>query len=107
MSAAATWPGLLGGGRGLSRTNGLWAPARSSRLINGYPSNGNRLGTNRLASRTSGGIMDRDESKRGEKPVTRRENTAARAAAGLPAVPPADVDWTALVERCLRGDGGA
>ncbi len=51
--------------------------------------------------------MDRDESKRGEKPVTRRENTAARAAAGLPAVPPADVDWTALVERCLRGDGGA
>jgi RNA polymerase sigma-70 factor, ECF subfamily len=50
---------------------------------------------------------NRDESRRGEKPVTRRENTAARAAAGVPAVPPADVDWTVLVERCLRGDGGA
>src|SRR5882762_8351337 len=102
MSAAATWPGLLGGGPSLSRTNGLWSPAKSSRLINGYPSNGNRL-----ASRTSGGIMDRDENKRGEKPVTRRENTAARAAAGLPAALPADVDWTVLVERCMRGDGGA
>jgi RNA polymerase sigma-70 factor (ECF subfamily) len=50
--------------------------------------------------------MDRDESRRGEKPVTRRENTAARAAAGVPAAPP-DVDWTVLVERCMRGDGGA
>lgn len=105
MSAAATWPGVLGGGPSLSRTNGLWNPATSPRLINGYASNGNRV-----ASRTPGGMVldgNKDESRRGEKPVTRRENTAARAAAGVPAAPPADVDWTALVERCMRGDGGA
>jgi RNA polymerase sigma-70 factor, ECF subfamily len=56
--------------------------------------------------------MDRDDKRGGDKPVisrenTRRENTAARAAAAVPAVPSADVDWTAVVERCLRGDGGA
>ncbi|HEY3987875.1 MAG TPA: sigma-70 family RNA polymerase sigma factor [Acidobacteriaceae bacterium] len=51
--------------------------------------------------------MDRAADKSGDKSVLRRENTAARAAAGMPAVPPADVDWTVLVERCLRGDGGA
>jgi RNA polymerase sigma-70 factor, ECF subfamily len=41
------------------------------------------------------------------KPVIGRENTAARAAASMPAVPPADVDWAVVVERCLRGDSGA
>jgi RNA polymerase sigma-70 factor, ECF subfamily len=50
---------------------------------------------------------DKGVDKGGDKPVIRRENTAARAAAALPSTPPADVDWTALVERCLRGDGGA
>ena len=58
------------------------------------------------------GVMDRDESKGRDKDgsvqrETRRENTAARAAAAVPATPPADVDWSALVERCVRGDGGA
>jgi RNA polymerase sigma-70 factor (ECF subfamily) len=51
--------------------------------------------------------LSRDEDKGGERPLIRRENTAARAAAGLPAAPPADVDWSTLVEKCLRGDGGA
>jgi RNA polymerase sigma-70 factor (ECF subfamily) len=51
--------------------------------------------------------MELGRDKGGAKPVIRRENTAARAAAGAPAVPPADVDWTAVVEKCLRGDGGA
>jgi RNA polymerase sigma-70 factor (ECF subfamily) len=95
MSAVATWPGMLGGGPTLSRTNGLWSPATSPRLVTGYASNGKR---------TAGGLS-RDQDKGGDRPVIRRENTAARAAAALPAVP--DVDWTALVERCLRGDGGA
>jgi len=86
---------MLGGGPTLSRTNGLWTAATSPRLVTGYASNGKR---------TAGGLS-RDGDKGGDKPVIRRENTAARAAAALPAVP--DVDWTALVERCLRGDGGA
>jgi RNA polymerase sigma-70 factor, ECF subfamily len=51
--------------------------------------------------------MDRDGNKDGERTVIRRENTAARAAAAVPAVPPAEVDWSALVARCIRGDGGA
>src|ERR1700759_1669522 len=101
MSAVATWPGVLAGGRSLSRTNGLWSPATAPRLGNGYASNGSRL-----ATRTPGG-MDRDGYRDGNKGSIRRENTAARAAAAGPAVPPADVDWTALVERCMRGDGGA
>jgi RNA polymerase sigma-70 factor (ECF subfamily) len=86
---------MLGGGPTLSRTNGLWTAATSPRLVTGYASNGKR---------TAGGLS-RDQDQGGDKPVIRRENTAARAAAALPAVP--DVDWTALVERCLRGDGGA
>ena len=45
--------------------------------------------------------------KGGKKAAIRRENTAARDAASVSAAPPVDVDWTALVERCLRGDGGA
>jgi RNA polymerase sigma-70 factor, ECF subfamily len=110
MSAVATWPGLLGGGLNSSRTNGLWTPARSSHLVNGYSSNDKRPGSGRPDSKKVGG-MDRDsnrgDDKSGDRSVTRRENTAARAAAAVPAVPPADVDWTGLVERCLRGDGGA
>jgi RNA polymerase sigma-70 factor, ECF subfamily len=104
MSAVATWPGVLGARQNLSRTNGLWSPATSPRLLTGYSSNGKGPGRSdgRLA-----GAMDRDEKSGGSKPVIRRENTAARAAASVPAAPPADVDWTALVERCLRGDGGA
>src|SRR6201995_3031682 len=104
MSAVATWPGMLGARQNLSRTNGLWSPAASPRLVTGYPSNGKGPGRSdgRLA-----GAMDRDEKSGGSKPVIRRENTAARAAASVPSAPPADVDWTVLVERCLRGDGGA
>ena len=97
MSAVATWPGVLGARQNLSRTNGLWSPATCPRLVTGYSANGKR---------TAGGLS-RDQDKGGDKPVIRRENTAARAAAALPATPPADVDWTALVEKCLRGDGGA
>ncbi len=101
MSAAATWPGMLGGRAIPSRTNGLWTPATAPRLLTGYSANGKR---------TAGGLSrDADKSwdTRGDRPAVRRENTAARAAAALPAVPLADVDWTAVVERCLRGDGGA
>jgi RNA polymerase sigma-70 factor, ECF subfamily len=103
MSAAATWPGLLGGGRNLSRTNGLWTPAKSPRLVTGYSSDGSK------APGIAGGMVldgNKDREKGWEKPA-RRENTAARAAASVPAVPPADVDWAGMVERCLRGDGGA
>ncbi|MGB9415694.1 MAG: hypothetical protein WCB58_05205, partial [Acidobacteriaceae bacterium] len=82
MSAVATWPGVLGGVPSLTRTNGLWTPAKSMRLVTGYPSNGTRLTT-----RTVGNV-DRDGNKGGDKggdkSVTRRENTAARAAAGVP-----------------------
>jgi RNA polymerase sigma-70 factor (ECF subfamily) len=99
---------MLGGRPSLSRTNGLWTPATSPRAITGYSSNGK--GPGRSDGRTVG-AMDRDGdrggNKGGERTVIRRENTAARAAAAVPAVPPADVDWTALVERCIRGDGGA
>ncbi len=42
-----------------------------------------------------------------EKSATRRESPAVRASSAMPAVPPADVDWATMVERCLRGDGGA
>ena len=42
----------------------------------------------------------------GDKAGWRRDNTAARAAAASPAIPPV-VDWATLVERCVRGDGGA
>jgi RNA polymerase sigma-70 factor (ECF subfamily) len=101
MSAAATWPGMLGGRSTPSRTNGLWTPGAAPRLLTGYSSN---------VKRTAGGLSrdaDRGGDKGRDKPVMGRENTAARAAAAVPAVPPADVDWTALVERCIRGDGGA
>jgi RNA polymerase sigma-70 factor (ECF subfamily) len=104
MSAAATWPGVLGGGRSFSRTNGLWMPAGSARPITGYPSYGKGLGR---SDGSAVGGMDREGNRAGERPIIRRENTAPRAAAAVPAVPPADVDWTAVVERCIRGDGGA
>lgn len=92
MSVAATWPGLVVGGTPSSRANGLWQ--RSSALIPPavpYAANGRQVDAG---------------DKSGEKAAWRRENTAARAAAA-PAVPPLDVDWAALVDRCLRGDGGA
>jgi RNA polymerase sigma-70 factor (ECF subfamily) len=95
MSATATWPGLLGGGIS-SRTNGLWAPARPAKTGTAYPAND-------IPNRT----MDSNSSPTREKAAIRRDSPAARAAAASPALPPADVDWGALVERCLRGDGGA
>jgi RNA polymerase sigma-70 factor (ECF subfamily) len=84
-----------------SRTNGLWTPGAAPRLLTGYSSNVKRTAGELSRDADSGGDKGRD------KPVMARENTAARAAAAVPAVPPADVDWTALVERCMRGDGGA
>src|SRR6188472_1710041 len=72
MSAVATWPGMLVGRQNLSRTNGLWAPARSPRPIPGYSSNGR--GSGRSDGRTVG-AMDRDDKRGGDKPVISRENT--------------------------------
>lgn len=113
MSAAATWPGMLGGRGNLSRANGLWVPAKSVRARIGYSSpNGTGIstGTDARAGRSIGG-MALDGNKGGEKgwekSATRRESPAVRASSAMPAVPPADVDWAAMVERCLRGDGGA
>jgi RNA polymerase sigma-70 factor (ECF subfamily) len=94
MSATATWPGLLGGGVP-SRTNGLWSPGRA------------RTGSGYSANDKPDRSMDRDSRLNGEKTAIRRDSPAARAAAASPALPRADVDWGALVERCLRGDGGA
>jgi RNA polymerase sigma factor (sigma-70 family) len=53
---------------------------------------------------------DRSGGKAADKAAWRREIPSARVpapAAGASSAPPLDVDWTALVERCLRGDGGA
>ena len=98
MSAAATWPGMLGGGRSLSRTNGLWMPGKAPRPGNGYSSN-----TPKVTGTAGGMVLD---GRKSGDPI-RRENTVARAAASMPAVPAADVDWAAVVERCIRGDNGA
>lgn len=51
--------------------------------------------------------MAQNDNRGWEKSATRRESPAVRAASAMPAVPPADVDWAVLVEKCLRGDGGA
>lgn len=108
MSATATWPGLLGG-RISSRTNGLWAPAQAPRIGSEYPANGK---PDLTPGRTPDRKMDRNPRDRnpnstGERAAVRRDSPSARAAAASSALPPAAVDWGALVERCLRGDGGA
>lgn len=85
-----------------SRANGLWSPSPSRTRTNAYPA---KIARDNMSGRDSHAAG----TPPSESPALRRDGTAARpqVRGTMPPVPGLEVDWSIVVDRCLRGDSGA